>query len=349
MTSTDDTPAPTPQLHVVLGAGQVGSRLSDLLLARGHHVRVVRRSGSVGKLPPRLEHARGDMSQLAFAEGATLGATVVYDCMNPPYHQWPQHLIGLGRGALHGASKAGAKLVALDSVYMYGRPTGPLTEQSPVNPCSKKGALRAELAELRLAAHARGDVRVAIGRASDFFGANLQQSYWNDRFFQRLFAGRPGETCGDPDMPHSYTYVEDVTRALAVLGESTQADGRVWHLPTPPAESTRRITERLGRALSLDAEVQGMPKLMLRALGLFSPLMRELVEMTYQWEMPFVLDDTQYRSTFGGRPTSTEEAVALTAAWASARFGPRSRGARAAESLRSASRADDEIGNQAGR
>jgi len=159
-------------LHVVLGAGQIGSRLSKLLLARGYRVRVVARQQATSTTP-RLDQVGGDMTDLAFAERATCGAAVVYDCMNPPYHQWPELLLPIARGALHGAAKAGAKLVALDCLYMYGAPDAPISEDTPLAPCSRKGELRVELGELRTAAHARGDARVTIGRASDFLGANL--------------------------------------------------------------------------------------------------------------------------------------------------------------------------------
>jgi nucleoside-diphosphate-sugar epimerase len=322
-------PSGAPALHVVLGAGQVGSRLADLLVARGHRLRVVR-LGRGGEQQPQIERASGDMTDLAFAEEATRGAAVVYDCMNPPYHRWPELLLPIARGGVHGAGKAGAKLVALDCLYMYGRPTRPMTEDAPIDPCSRKGRLRVKLQRLRLDAHRRGDVRVAIGRASDFFGPNLPYSCWNERFFQRIFAGKPGECMGDPDLPHSYTYVEDVARALVTLGEHGEALGRVWHLPTSPAESTRALTLRLGEALGLDADVARLPRWILRAMGLVSPLMREVAEMTYQWEVPFVIDDTRFREAFGYGPTPTDEAVRATAAWASARFGPAQPRARSA-------------------
>lgn len=316
-----DTKTTAPSVHVVLGAGQIGSRLTKRLLDRGHTVRVVAREHAATSSEPRLERLAGDITDLAFTEQATRGAAVVYDCMNPPYHKWPELLLPIARAALHGAAKAGAKLVALDCLYMYGRPSGPMTEDAALVPCSKKGALRVELGELRLAAHRRGDNRVTIGRASDFFGADLQFSAWNNRFFERIFAGKPGECMGDPDMPHSYTYVEDIARALVTLGENDRADGRVWHLPTAPAESTRALTQRLGRALGLDADVRRLNSLVLRAIGLFSPFMREVAEMTYQWEVPFVIDDTRFRQTFGYGATPVDQAVAATAQWATQRFG----------------------------
>lgn len=310
---------PHAPLHVVLGAGQIGSRLANVLLARGHRVRQVRRGSGPGA--PGVEQLCGDITDLSFAESVARGAAVVYDCMNPPYHLWPEQLLPIARGALHGTARAGARLVALDCLYMYGRPSGPMHEDSPLTPCSKKGALRVQLGELRLAAHRRGDVQVSIGRASDFFGPDLPLSAFSDRFYQRILKGQPAECMGDPDMPHAYTYVDDVVRGLVTLGERDEAPGRVWHLPTAPAESTRALSQRLGRALGLPVEVKRVPRLALRALGLFVPFLREVVEMTYQWEVPFLVDDSRFQKTFGIQPTPLAESVEQTAAWARQRYG----------------------------
>ena len=306
-------------LYVVLGAGQIGTRIADLLVARGDRVRIVQR-GAPARALAGASHLRGDITDLAFAEQATAGASVVFDCMNPAYDQWEASLLRIGRGALHGAAKAKAKLVALDCLYMYGRPSGAMTEASPMQPCSKKGVLRVDLANLRMGANARGDVRVAIGRASDFFGPNLPYSAWSERFFQRIYAGKSGECMGDPDMIHSYTYAEDVARALITLGDREEAMGHVWHLPTNAAESTRALGARLGRALGIEVKIARVPKLLLRGVGLFNPFMREVVEMTYQWEIPYVLDDSRFRRTFGQGPTPIDDAVRATANWARGRF-----------------------------
>lgn len=283
-------------------------------------VRLVQRSQPRARIAG-VEHVSGDITKLEFAERAARGATVVYDCMNPAYHQWDELLLPIARGAVHGAAAAGARLVALDCLYMYGRPMGPLSERSPLAPCSRKGELRVQQSQLRLDAQRRGEVRVAIGRASDFFGADLPYSLFSDRFYQRALAGRAVECFGDPDMPHSYTYVEDVVSALALLGRDERALGRVWHLPTPPAESTRALFTRMGAALGIDVRAKRVSNYLLAAVGLFSPQLRELREMVYQWEAPFVIDDASFRETFGMQPTSLDQAVADTAAWARVRYG----------------------------
>jgi nucleoside-diphosphate-sugar epimerase len=197
----------TTNLHVIFGTGQIGTRIAQRLLERGARVRMVSRTP---KAPRGAEVAAGDARDLAFTAEAAKGAAVVYDTTNPLYQHWKRDLLALGRGTLHAATENHAKLVALDCLYMYGATAGPMSERTPIAPVSNKGALRAALAELRLAAR----TPVAIVRASDFFGTALPASWFGERFYQRAFAGKSVECLGDPDQPHSYTYAEDVAAAL---------------------------------------------------------------------------------------------------------------------------------------
>ena len=308
-------------LHVVLGGGQIGDRLATMLAGRGETVRVIQRTARRDSRP-NLTRLSGDVTDRAFLVRATEGASVIYDCMNPQYHQWAEKLLPLGAASLLAASTNGARLVALDCLYMYGAPNGPLREDSPRKPCSKKGELRVQLEQLRLDAHRRGDARITIARASDFFGPAVPQSLFGPRFWQRLFAGKSLECPGDPDQLHTYSYADDVAFGLATLGEHPEASGRVWHLPAPPAESTRALFERFGRAADRPVKVAGIPDWVWRTAGLFSPLMREAAEMTYQWKVPYVLDDRHFRTTFGIEPTPIDRAVADTVRWALRQYRP---------------------------
>ncbi len=335
-------PAPAlalaPGLHVVLGAGQIGPLLVDALLARGVRVRQVRLSARApGPARPGLELVHGDLSDPAFARSALAGAAVVYHCLNARYDQWARLLLPLTRGVLAGMAGAapGARLVMLDNLYMYDPADGPMREDSPVRPRSNKGTLRARQAEDVLGAHARGEVRVAIGRASDFFGPLVGNAILGERFWKKALAGRAVECCGDPDQPHSYSYSHDVAAGLLTLGAHDQAFGHVWHLPVNPATSTRELAQRLaGDAV----EVQRLPDWMLRTMGVFAPIMREVAEMTYQWKLPFVLDDSRFRAAFGSRPTPPADAIAATIAWARASHAPAGRRAPAASATAPAPR-----------
>jgi nucleoside-diphosphate-sugar epimerase len=295
------------ELHVIFGTGQIGTRVAQRLLERGARVRMISRTP---RAPRGAEVAAGDARDLGFAAEAAKGATVVYDTANPLYQHWKRDLVALGRGTVHAAVENRAKLVALDSLYMYGAAAGPMSETSPVAPVSRKGALRAELAELRLGAN----TPVAIVRASDFFGTALPASWFGERFYQRAFAGKPVECLGDPDQLHSYTYAKDVAAALVQLG--SVEDTGVWHVPTLPAITSRALVAHLGRALNLDISMKRMSRVLLRALGVVLPFMRELPELAYQWEVPFVIDDAKYRARFGTAPTPLADQLETVAAWA---------------------------------
>jgi nucleoside-diphosphate-sugar epimerase len=265
------------------------------------------------------------------------GASVVYHCANPRYHRWAEELVPLARGITEGAARNGARLVALDNLYMYRVPSdGRLAEDTPIGPVSRKGALRAEAAAVMLDAHTRGDLPVAIGRASDFFGPQCTNSIFGDRFWTKLLAGRPVELLGDPDQPHTYSYGPDVANALVALGLadpalSSGADvyGRVWHLPALPAESTLTWLTRFAHAVGVEPRFTRLAPLLLRIAGLFLPEAAELPEMIYQWRTPYILDDAQFRARFGAQPTPLATAANATLVWARSQYGGGSRSAAA--------------------
>lgn len=329
-TTTDTTPTvendptretasrgePGPSLHVVLGAGQVGVQVADLLLAQGHRVRVVRR-GQPGAARPGLEWARADLTDASAATDACRGAAAIYDCTNPPgYGSWQRTLPPLRRGVLAAASRTGALLVSLDNLYVYGEPAGaPLTEDRPLRPCSEKGELRARLVGELLDATARGELRATVGRASDFFGPGAaDMSLYGDRFVRGLARGRGAIALGDPDLPRSYSYVPDVAAGLAALGANPQrASGRVFNLPVAWKDgSTRELIGRFAAELGTRPRLWRIPRWVFRAVGLFSSDLGAMAEMIYQWQSPYVVDDTLFHSTFGISATPIDVAVRET-------------------------------------
>jgi len=310
-------------LHVVFGAGQIGPLLAERLRAQRKAVRVVRKSA--GAVPVEgVEVVRGDAMDTAFCIKATGGAEVVYHCMNTPYFAkvWQETLPRLQANLVAAAGRAGARLVVLDNLYALGRTGGrPMTEETPPNPCSKKGAIRAQLHEGLMQAARRGEVLVAVGRASDFYGPGAGQgSHLGERFFRQVFAGKAGQVIVNPDTPHTYHFTRDVAAGLAKLGLDAAADG-LWMLPCAPAVTTRALVAQFGTALGRPIKLKRIPPLMLSALGLFVPLMRELKEMAYQWEEPFMVDDRRFRARFGDLATPLDAGARETVAWAQATFG----------------------------
>lgn len=166
-----------------------------------------------------------------------------------------------------------------------------------------------------LAAAEAGRVRIAIGRASDFFGAGAVDSSLGERVFGNAVAGKSADFIGNPDLPHTYSYVPDIAAGLATLGTDERAIGGVWHLPGPETVTTRRLLELVAAEVGHPIGVRVLPKLAVRALGVFNPTIRELVELSYEFEQPFVLDTSKYESTFGTSPTPLMAAVATTVTW----------------------------------
>jgi nucleoside-diphosphate-sugar epimerase len=316
----------TEALHVVFGAGQIGTPLASLLRARGHRVRLVRRAG---RGPDGIDLRLGDAADAAFAAAACEGAAAVYHGMNPAYDAkvWARDLPRLADSLIAAAGRAGARLVVLDNLYMLGRPGGrPLDEDSPVEPVSRKGEIRARVAERFLEAHRRGDARVVIGRASDFYGPGGVATHFGDAFWPGVLKDGTGNLLFDPATPHAYHYTLDVAEALATLGAAPDdVTGRWWMLPAAPAGASRALVERFARALGTPIRIRRMPKPLAAALGWFVPILREIAEMAYQWEEPFTVSDRRFRERFGEatRVTPLDDGATATAAWARAHYGGR--------------------------
>lgn len=301
-------------LHVVFGTGQIGRQLVDRLLARGLPVRSVRRSPEASRHPLH-QTVQADLHDREAALRAAAGATVAYHCVNVPYHQWSAQLPPLYHHIAAAARAAGAHLVVLDNVYAVGA-TGTFDEETPEQPCSRKGAIRKRLADELRAMHARGELRVTIGRASDFFGPGADNTVLlHPRATAQLRSGTTVDVLGNVDQPHSWSYVRDVAEGLLQLGLHPELAGQTFHLPVLPAQSGRSLLEALAAELGEPLRVRRMSPWMLRMLGWFSPVMREMPEMQYQFENPFIMSDARIRRELSLQPTPLAEQIAATAQW----------------------------------
>ncbi|MFF5243429.1 NAD-dependent epimerase/dehydratase family protein [Streptosporangium sp. NPDC000095] len=302
--------------HVIAGAGQVGSEVARLLTGQGHEVVLISRSGSGPDLPG-VRRVAADVSDREKLTALTRGAAVLYNCVNPRYHEWARDWPPLAASLLGAAETTGAGYVILGNLYVYAAPDRPMRENDPLDPPSAKGAIRVKVWRDALAAHEAGRVRVTEVRGSDYFGPGcLDQSHLGERFVPALLAGRTVRFAGDPDQPHSWTYVPDVARTLVAAGEGEDAWGRAWHVPTNEPMPVREVAERLCALAGVpNPEVKALPHWMLRTGGVFSPMLRELEELRYQFVRPFVLDSDVSQAALGLAPTPMGEALAATLAW----------------------------------
>jgi nucleoside-diphosphate-sugar epimerase len=310
-------------LQVVFGAGQVGATLASHLAQLGLSVRSV----SLHR-PPTLadgvDWRAADASDAEAASEAATGAAVIYQCLNAPYTQWPKLFPPLQRSVLAAAERAEALLVTFENVYGYGPTSGkPMTEDLPLLATTVKGQLRAAMTRDLFEASEAGRVRIAIGRASDFFGPGVTESALGKQVFAKVVAGKRADFIGNADLPHTYSFVPDIASGLATLGTDERAVGQVWHLPGPETTTTRALLDLVADAIGHPVGVRSIPKMILRALEVVSPMMRALAEMSYEFDEPFVLDTTKFQSTFGIAGTTLATAVAETIAWYRTQAGTR--------------------------
>ncbi|MBN0048277.1 NAD-dependent epimerase/dehydratase family protein [Streptomyces actuosus] len=301
-------------LHAVLGSGPAGTALARELVRRGHAVRLVDRTAG----GPDIEGAERRAADVSTADGARraiAGADVVHHCVNVGYHLQVEVMPRIQEAVLGAVADAGARLVVLDTLYPYGETGGAvMTEESPWKATSAKGRMRAELDERYLTAHREGRARVVLGRSADFVGPGVLNSSLGAAVVPGALTGGQVLGLGDIDLRHSYTYIGDVAAGLATLGEREEGDGRVWHLPTAPAVSTREIfgmiEERVARPLEIVVLAEPRP------FGPFDErFMAEYAEMFYQHTEPQIVDSSAFEHAFGITPTPLGAALDATLAW----------------------------------
>jgi len=302
--------------HVVLGAsGGLGQAVVRTLAARGRPVRAVNRRGRMD-VPAGVEVRAGNALDPADMRQVCADAAVVYHCVNPPYTRWPEMCPPIMEAVLEAAAAAGAVLVYGDNLYMYGPVNGPIHEKRPAMADGSKGRTRARVAETVLNAHRAGQVRAVIGRASDFYGPGVTNSAMGQRVFEPAITGRGTiNVLGNLDAPHTLTYIDDFADALVTLGQTESAWGEVWHAPNAEALTIRQFLALVFEETERTATVRAAPRFLVTLLGLFNPMMRELKEMLYSWEEPYIVDHSKYAAAFGADPTPHREAIRRTVDW----------------------------------
>ena len=299
-------------LHVIVGKGPVGSTTAEALAARGHRVRVLSRSG--GRSTDSVEHRQVDATDLEALAAAAGGAAALYNAVNPAYHRWATDWPPVAAALLGAAERTGAVLVTMGNLYVYGRPAGPMTPDSPLAATDTKGRVRLAMWTEALAAHEAGRVRVTEARAADFVGPQVPGDHSHlVRQLPSLRAGRRAWVVGDPDVPRSWAYLPDVAETLATLGTDERAWGRAWHVPSAPPRSQRQAIGDLAAAMNVPAvPVSGIPWPVLSAVGLAVPMMREVVGVRHQFDQPFVIDAAATTATFGLTATPWDEVTRAT-------------------------------------
>lgn len=217
---------------------------------------------------------------------------------------------------IRACKETGAALLFLDNMYMYGPVEGPMTEETPFRPTSKKGRIRAAIAEQLLRAMQDGTVKALIARSADFYGPTAGRSGMaNILVFDKLRQGKKAQWMGNADVPHSFTYTPDAAKALHMLAQREDAFGQTWHLPTAvPPLTGRQFIEAAAKAMNRPEDFSTLSTSMLRLVGLFNRTVGELAEMNYQFTHPYLFDSGKFNRAFHFQPTPYAEGIRETAA-----------------------------------
>jgi nucleoside-diphosphate-sugar epimerase len=292
-------------LHLVVGSGPIGSAVVRQLVDSGEQVRVATRSGS-GLQHDLVERVAVDAADASRMASLAQGAAVIYNCVNPEYTRWATDWPPVAASLLAAAESSGAVLSTCSNVYAYGRVSGPMTEDLPLAATGTKGKVRAQMWRDALASHEAGRARVTEARGSDYIGPDAE-SHLGPRVMPKLMAGKKVAVLGSADKQHTWTFTEDMAATLIAIGSDERAWGRAWHVPSAltctQREALTRIAERAGAPT---ARVGTVSPVMIRALGLVVPIMRELPEVAYQVEETFILDSSAAQRELGLRATDAD-------------------------------------------
>ncbi|HWY71401.1 MAG TPA: NAD-dependent epimerase/dehydratase family protein [Terriglobales bacterium] len=287
--------------YALFGAtGTVGKALAAKLAKKGTPFRVVGRfeerlRRDFGVYEPLVEYCAADLSDPAAAARAAAGVETIFYTVGVPYTQFEQHP-KLTRIALGAAVTAGVRhFVHVGTVYPYGVPQQEFVNEShPRNPTAFKGRMRKEQEDLVFAADNPKGMRTTILRPPDFYGPDSELSYAR-AIFDAALKGGTANVIGPIDTPHEFIFIPDLAETLIALSEKEEAYGKAWNVAGPGQITTRQFAELVFAAVDQKPRLRVAGKFMLRVLGLFNPLLREVVEMHYLWTTPVKLDDTRLR------------------------------------------------------
>jgi nucleoside-diphosphate-sugar epimerase len=302
---------------VVFGYGPVGRATTERLVAEGHAVRVAQRSRPVD-LPIGVTFQTCDVLDSGEVQEAIKAASQIVVAIGFPYvgHVWRKIWPHAMENLIAACEVNGARMVFVDNLYMYGPQHEPLREDMPLTDYGAKPTVRAEVSRLWMTASKNQQVRVAALRAPDFYGPGVAQSHLGEMAFGALAIGKRAFLIAPPDTPHDFAYVPDIARAVvSLLDAPDDVFGQSWHVPCAPIKTPRKILDLGAKALDVKLRINSLPLWLLPAIGVVSPLIREISEMRFQWDRPYQVDARKFANRFWSDATPFEVGAPAAALW----------------------------------
>src|SRR4030095_5236706 len=302
-------------MHTILGAGgAVGVELAVELAGSGRRIRLVSRNPKPDASAEQVVAA--NLADLDQTINAVAGSRVVYLLVGLKYdlkiwrELWPRIM----SNAIEACKRANARLIFFDNVYAYGKVVGPMTEQTPFNPCSRKGEIRAQIATTFLNEIAKGNLTAICARSADFYGPSVRTSVANLLILDKFAEAAKASWLVNDAVRHSWTFTPDAGKGLALLAESDSAWNQTWHVPTAPNPPTgRQFIEIAAKAFGVEPKYRVLSRPLLKIAGFLDSAIRESYEMLYQYDSEYLFDSTKFSTTFGFKPTAYDQGIAKCA------------------------------------
>lgn len=300
-------------MQTIIGSGgAIGIELAKALSEYTTNIRLVSRHPKKVNVTDKLFPA--DVTNYNELEKAVQGSEIVYVTVGFPYNhkeweeKWPKFI----RDLISVCKNEKCKLVFFDNIYMYDKDhLNGMKEDTLINPPSEKGKTRAKIAQMIIDEINAGNLKALIARSADFYGPSIDTaSVLIETVFKPLSKGKKANWLGSDKYKHSFTFTVDAGRATALLGNTDSAYGQVWHLPTAPNPLTgKQWIEKVAKKLNVNPKYQVAPKFIVRIMGLFMPIMRESVEMLYQYDRDYIFDSGKFEKEFNFKPTSYDKGI----------------------------------------
>jgi nucleoside-diphosphate-sugar epimerase len=286
-------------MQVILGSGGViGRGLANILPQYTDKVRLVSRNPVAVNQSDEL--VKADITNYDQTEKAIENAEVAYLVLGMQYktavwqRDWPKVMTNV----INACKKYNTKLVFFDNLYLYGKVDGWMTEETPVNPSSKKGEVRAKIIRQLTDEYKKGNINALIARAADFNGPTAL-TFLYPLVYEKIMNGKKAQWLINAKLKHSLTYTADAAKATALLGNTPEAYNRTWHLPTDKNTITgEEFIHMVEEAYGKKAGYTTLSRWMLRMVGLFVPVIKEMNEMLYQYESDYLFDSTDFENRF---------------------------------------------------
>ena len=300
-------------MQTILGSGgAIGIELAKALNEYSTDIRLVSRNPK--KVNERDELFPADLLNPRDVREAVEGSSIVYVTVGFPYayKTWKQSWPVFIKNVIDACMEFKSKLVFFDNIYMYDlNHLDGMTEDTLIKPPSKKGVIRAEIADMIMDKVKEGKLTALIARSADFYGPGIKNtSVLTETVFNPLSKGKKANWMASLNFKHSYTYTPDAGKATALLGNSEKAYNQVWHLPTAENPLTgREWIDTIASEMGVLAKYQVATKFIVNLLGLFNPIMREMPEMMYQYDRDYVFNSDKFTNQFAFEVTPYREGI----------------------------------------